>query len=209
MPARALPILLLCCLLPGCSSTTTHTRTPVVRHADGCGKPLEQTPHDLQAYLSVERDGKRLPLCPGQDLHSTEWLWVTVEIDAPSYVRMIFTNADGEAGVVQRLDATGMTREANFRAPPGVLGTGDGDAQLMVVASLSPLVEADPMVHALLEAIRETGNVVDADGHLRPPPPGAEPAAIPMELGGPTRGLFADFDERGVAMLPVLLHTSR
>jgi hypothetical protein len=133
-------------------------------------------------------------------------LWVSVEIDTASYVRLVYSTPDGGSGEVVRQDAADLTREALFRAPRGLLSSAPGEVQLVVVASRAPLEESDPALGAMLDVIRETGTLVDRDGSLRPPdePSGSEPWRLDF---GP-QALHADFDERGVALLTVSLHAA-
>jgi hypothetical protein len=174
--------------------------------SDGCELPHPQEGHALEVYLAVGQfDGKQT-LCPGSPLAASDELWVTVELDVASYVRMVFVAPDGETGELLRQDEADLTRSALFRAPEGLLSRVSGEAQLVVVASRQSLAESDPVMHATLDIIRDTGTLVQRDGSLRPPPPGSEPAgAVRLDLG--QLGLHADFDERGVAMLTIPLRT--
>jgi hypothetical protein len=175
--------------------------------SDGCEAPHPGEGHSLEVYLAIKQAGERRAFCPGQRLDSTAELWVTVELDVASHVRMVYVSPDGEAGELLRQDEAYLTRSAMFRAPDGLLVRTPGEAQLVIVASRQPLEESDPVIGSMLDVIRDTGTLVERDGSLRPPPPGTEPASgVSLDVGG--KGLHADFDENGVAMLMIPLRSA-
>lgn len=155
------------------------------------------------------RDGERRPLCNGQDLTQADTLWVTVELDTASFIRMVFVTPDGETGEVVRQDAADLTREAMFRAPRGLMTAASGEAQLVIVASRDALDEADPLLAAMLDAIHETGVLVDRDGSLKRPETGPSQAQAPLFNVDNEEALAADFDHHGVAVLPISLQTAQ
>jgi hypothetical protein len=167
--------------------------------------PRDERGHLLQVYLSVDRAGARTPLCPGQPLVGANALWVSVELDTASYVRMVFVTPDGETGELMRQDDAELTRQAVFRAPQELIHHAFGEAQLFIAASRIPLHEADPTIGSLFDLIHDTGILVERDGTLRPPPTNSRPAVQQLHLAADTQTLHADFDERGVAMLTVSL----
>jgi hypothetical protein len=174
---------------------------------DGCEAPHPQDGHSLEVYLSIYRAEQKQPLCPGQRLSEGDELWVDVELDTASYVRLVYVSPDGEAGELLRQDHADQTRVALFRAPDGLLVRSAGEAQLVIVASREPLSASDPMMDSMLDVIRETGTLVERDGSVRPPPPGAPPPLEGVQLDLGADGLHTDFDERGVAMLMIPLRT--
>jgi hypothetical protein len=177
-----------------------------VRQNDGCSEHTGASAHALEVYLFVERDGVMDSLCPGQPLTSSDALWVGVDLDLASHVRMVFVSPAGESGEVLRQELGGSGEEAVFRAPRGLFTRERGDAQLVIVASRSALAEADPLLASMLDTIRETGVLVDRDGQIVHTAQAAGPPALPMDLR--SQALHADFDERGVALLTLTLHTS-
>lgn len=176
-----------------------------VRRNDGCSEHAGASAHALEVYLFVERDGVMDSLCPGQPLTSSDALWVGVDLDLASHVRMVFVSPAGESGEVLRQEL-GNGEEAVFRAPRGLFTRERGDAQLVIVASRSALGEADPLLSSMLDTIRETGVLVDSDGQIVQKGQSAGPPALPMDLR--SQALHADFDERGVALLTLTLHTA-
>jgi hypothetical protein len=82
-----------------------------------------------------------------------------------------------------------------------------GDVQLVVVASLVPLEEADPTLAAMLDVIHDTG-ARSSDGVPVPAvaTSGPQPEAKLLSLGA--GDLAADFDAHGVAVLTVTLETA-
>ncbi len=194
--------LVLACLgLGGCGAPK-----PAPRHPDGCQAVTPEQGHDLEIYLAVVRDGKQRPLCPGEVLTEADVLWINVDLDLASHVRMVFIAPDGQAGELVRQDEADQTRQATFRAPEGLLAHAPGEAQLFVVASQTPLEESDPTMQMMLDVIRDTGTLVDRDGSLRPPPPGTAPPPDMLKLDT-SENLFANFDEHGVVMLAISLRT--
>lgn len=181
---------------------------PAPRHADGCQAVTPEPGHALEVYLSVAREADKRPLCPGMMLTEADALWISVELDTASYVRMVFIAPDGQAGELQRQDEADLTRMAIFRAPEGLLAHAPGEAQLVLVASRDPLETADSSMQLMLDVIRDTGTLVDRDGSLHPPPPGTEPPPDLMHLDA-SKNLFADFDDKGVAMLTISLRTGQ
>ncbi len=177
---------------------------PEPRHADGCQTVTVEPGHALEVYLTVERDSTRRPLCPGEVLTDRDSLWLSVELEFASHVRVVYIAADGQAGEVLRQDEADLTRSAIFRAPEGLLAHADGEVQLFVVASREPLAESDPIIHAMLNVIRDTGTLVEPDGSLRAPPPGTAPPSDILKFEA-SENLFANFDELGVAMLAIAL----
>lgn len=199
-------ILLSCVSVSSCGGGTSSSTIP---RADGCEPPHPDEPHSLEVFLAVSRNaGPQRPLCPGARLEAEDSLWVTVELDTASQVRMVYSAADGESGELLRQDEADLTRRAVFRAPQGLLVRSAGQAELLIVASREPLAEADPEMGGMLDVIRDTGTLVDRDGSLRPPPPGVETASAGgLDLGA--QGLHADFDENGVAILSLTLTADR
>jgi hypothetical protein len=203
MLARLLcPLPLAACL--ACGGVAPEPASP--RH-DGCEAPHPEEGHSFEVYLAVKQPSGQRPFCPGERLHSGDELWVTVELDTASHVRMVYVSPEGEAGELLRQDEADLTRSAMFRAPDGLLVRTPGEAQLVIVASRAPLGESDPVMGTMFDVIRDTGTLVQRDGSLRPPPPGQEPAGA-MRLDVGTTGLHADFDENGVAMLMIPLRSA-
>lgn len=194
-------IVLVCLGLGSCGAPK-----PAPRRPDGCQTVAPEQGHGLEIYLAVARDEKPRPLCPGEVLHETDALWISVDLDIASYVRMVFIAPDGQAGELARQDEADQTRQATFRAPKGLLAHAPGEAQLFVVASQTPLEESDATMQMMLDVIRDTGTLVDRDGALHPPPAGsaAPPEMLKLET---SKNLFADFDDHGVAMLAISLRT--
>jgi hypothetical protein len=204
MNAR-LPFALALATVCGCGQPAPEP--PAVPRADGCEAPHPEQGHSFEVYLELKQAGGKRPFCPGQSLASGE-LWVTVELDTASHVRMVYVAPDGEAGELLRQDEADLTRSAMFRAPDGLLVRASGEAQLVIVASRAPLGESDPVMGSMFDVIRETGTLVERDGSLRPPPPGQEPASA-VQLDATTTAMHADFDEHGVAMLTIPLRSGR
>ena len=175
---------------------------------DGCAGRHSQDDHSLEVYLSVIRDTQKQPLCPGQHLSAEDELWVDVELDTASHVRLVFVSPDGEAGELLRQDQADLTRVAMFRAPEGLLSRAAGEAQLVIVASREPLSTTDPMMDSIFDLIRDQGTLVERDGSVRPPPPGSAPPLEGVRLDLSAGGLHADFDERGMAMLTIPLRAA-
>lgn len=178
------------------------------RRDDGCGIARETEGHALHVYLGVDRGGRRASLCAGQDLTGADTLWISVEVATDAYVRTIFVTPDGETGELLREDANGLTRVARFQAPRGLMTRSTGDAQFVVVVARNRLHESDPTMAAMLDVIRETGVLVDHEGRLTPPMRAVEgnPEEILLNLG--TDSLYADFDDNGVAVLTLTLHST-
>ena len=176
---------------------------PRVPRSDGCEAPHPEEGHSLEVYLSVLRDAQKQPLCPGQHLRASDELWVDVELDTASHVRLVFVAADGEAGELLRQDQADLTRVAMFRAPEGLLSRAAGEAQLVIVASREPLSSSDPMMGSIFDLSRDQGTLVERDGSVRPPPPGSGPSLDGVSLDLGAEGLHADFDARGLAMLTI------
>lgn len=192
-------------LLWGCGGMPA----PAPRRDDGCGRSTVGKGHTLQVYFTVDREGQRRPLCRGQDLTDSDTLWVTVELDTASFIRMVFVTPDGQTGEVIRQDAADMTREAMFRSPRGLMTGGTGEGQLVIVASRDLLDEVDPLLAAMLDAIRETGLLVDRDGSLNRKSHAAAQPEVPMFNVDSEETLHADFDAQGVAVLPLSLQSAR
>lgn len=202
--ARGLFAIAVVCLLWGACAGPK----PAARRPDGCQTAAPKTGHGLEIYLSVDRDGDKRPLCPGEVLSARDTLLIGVDLDIASHVRMVFIAPDGQAGELLRQDEADLTRAANFRAPEGLLAYAAGEAQLFIVASQEPLEQSDATMQMMLDVIRDTGTLVDRDGSLRPPPPGsaAPPDMLKLET---SEDLFADFDDKGMAMLAISLRTGR
>ncbi|MFT3921635.1 MAG: hypothetical protein QM778_03785 [Myxococcales bacterium] len=180
----------------------------VPRKDDGCGVIQADHGHALHVYLAADRTGDKNPLCPGQVLTGADTLWASVEVSVDCYVRMIFVTPDGQTGEVLRTDSGRPVRQAIFQAPRGLLTRASGEAQLVVVASRKSLSASDPAMASMLEVIRETGVLVDEHGRLTPPLRADEGTPEDQLLNLGTRALYADFDEHGVAVLTLSLHTS-
>jgi hypothetical protein len=194
-------------LLGGCGGASAST--PASPASDPCGDaPGGRGDHTLLVSLAVDREGQRGALCRGQQLTAADTLWVTVDLDTASYVRMVFVTPLGETGEVMRQDAADLTREALFRAPRGLMAHAQGDVQLVIVASRDPLTEVDPMLSSMLDVIRDTGVIVDRDGSLKAvgSGQGMKPEEQLFNIG--SGALTADFDGNGVAVLTLSLHTA-
>jgi hypothetical protein len=203
MHAR-LPLALALAVCTACGQVAPEP--PAVPRSDGCEAPHPDEGHSFEVYLVIKQASGKRPFCPGQELSAGDELWVNVELDTASQVRLVYLSPDGEAGELLRQDEADLTRSALFRAPEGLLVRTPGEAQLVIVASRAPLDESDPVMGTMLDVIRDTGTLVQRDGSLRPPPPGQEPASG-VQLDSDMRGLHADFDERGVAMLTIPLRS--
>lgn len=205
---RARKLLLFTALLTGPACGAKAPAPPKVPRSDGCESPHPDEGHSLEVYLSVLRGAQKQPLCPGQHLSASDELWVDVELDTASHVRLVFVAPDGEAGELLRQDEADLTRVALFRAPEGLLAHAAGEAQLVIVASREPLSSSDPMMGSIFDLIREQGTLVERDGSVRPPPPGAGPSLEGVSLDLGPEGLHADFDARGLAMLTIPLRAA-
>ncbi len=178
------------------------------RRDDGCGVTGNAQGHALQVYLEAARTGGSTPLCVGQNLTSEDVLWVTVEVGTEAYIRTVFVTPDGQTGELIRQNSEQRTRRARFLAPRGLMTRAPGEAEFVVVASQSPLREADPTLSAMLNVIRETGVPVDDEGNVTPPMRAADDATEDQLLNLGSDSLYADFDEHGVAVLTLSLHAS-
>lgn len=179
---------------------------PKTRKDDGCSAAVPKDGHSLQVYLSVMRGEAKRPLCPGQPLSDKDALWISVELETDAYVRMVFIAPDGQAGELMHQGEADLSRTAEFRAPQGLLAHAPGEAQLFLVASKAPLAQSDETMQLMLDLIRETGTFVDRDGTLHPPENAAPPPEM-MQLEA-SDNLFADFDEKGMAMLAISLQAA-
>jgi hypothetical protein len=195
----------LVCLLPALCWACAIAQPAALRRDDGCVNSPQRIAHALEVYVSVDRAGQRSPLCPGQPLAGADALWVRVELDTVSYVRMVFVTPDGETGELLRQDLADLTREALFRVPRELISRALGEAELFIVASRAPLEQADPGIAAMFNVIRETGVLVDRDGTLSPPRESTEPPGQGLQLDVATRTFYADFDDKGVALLSLPL----
>jgi hypothetical protein len=179
-----------------------------MRRNDGCSEHQGASAHSLEVHLSAERDGRVHALCPGHPLTSADELFVNVDLDRASHVRMVFVSPDGESGEVMRQELAEIDAHAVFRAPRGLFTHERGEAQLVIVASHRPLAESDPLLASMLDAIRDTGVLVDREGHLRRGAHATGEHAQELPVDVRSQQLHADFDERGVALLTVALHTA-
>ena len=128
------------------------------------------------------------------------------ELDRDGHVDLIYVDPEGHAGYLDQRGTSELTRRAVFQAPAGLLTHKVGEAQLFIVASEKPLVEADPTMYALLQAIHETGTHVDRQGGIHPardPDPTAEALHFDTQAE-----MHADFNEWGVAMLGLSLRAA-
>jgi hypothetical protein len=192
---------------PGRDEAATARNPGAPRRDDGCGATPAADGHALQVYLEADRGGATRPLCVGHDLTGADTLWLVVEVVSDVYVRTIFVTPDGQTGELLREDAEGLTREARFHAPRGLMTRSSGEAQFVVVASQKPLHHADPTM-ASMQVIRETGVLVDHEGRLTPPmhETDANPEEQLLNLGSDS--LYADFDAHGVAVLTLTLQAT-
>jgi hypothetical protein len=195
----------LLCLLPALCWACGAAQPAALRRNDGCTGSPQRRARALEVYVEVDRAGQRTPLCPGQPLVGADALWVSVELETASYVRMVFVTPDGETGELLRQDIADLTREALFRAPKDLVSRALGEAELFIVATHVPLEQADPGIAAMFDVIRETGVIVDRDGSIRPPRQDPPQPSEGLRLDVQTHTLYADFDDKGVALLSLPL----
>jgi hypothetical protein len=198
LSAVAIAMLALACATP---------KPPTANGAD-CGTSDAEAGHALSVSLSLARDEQRRPLCPGQALTPSDALWISVELEAEAHVRLIYIAPDGQAGELLHQEDRDLIDHAVFRAPKGLLSRADGEAQLFLIASKQPLTESDATMALLLDLIRDTGTLVARDGSLQPAAQGsvAPPDLMKLDI---SENLFADFDDKGMAMLAISLRASR
>jgi hypothetical protein len=158
--------------------------------------------HELAVTLSVERGAGRRALCPGERLSSADALFIAVEIASAAYVRLVLVAANGHASELLPEENDQATHRASFQSPAGMLANASGEAQLFLVASLHPLSRTDPVMQDLLDAIRDTTGVSPEQATS---PASESPETLHLESQA---DLAADFDENGLVMMAIALHTS-
>jgi hypothetical protein len=202
-------------LVEACGGTPPPASKPPPAAAQGAELPSVEdckehqggSPHAVEVHLLSERDGHIYPFCPGEPLTSSDALWVSVDLDSASHVRMVFVSPNGESGEVLMQDDVDVTRAAVFRAPSDLFARARGEAQLVIVASRGILGDADPPLAAMLDAIRDTGVVVERDGSIYRNANGASGLQeLPVDLS--SQALHAEFDARGVALVTLSLRTA-